>query len=35
MFLVTTSIVRPSSSLGLTSTTSVRAYRMGVCPGPT
>ena len=35
MFPVQTSIVRPSSSLGLTSTTSVPPYRMGVCPGPT
>jgi quercetin dioxygenase-like cupin family protein len=35
MFLVTTSIVRPSSSVGLNSTTSVPAYRTGVCPGPT
>ena len=35
MFLVTTVIVRPSSSVGLNSTTSVPAYRTGVCPGPT
>jgi hypothetical protein len=35
MFLVTISSLRPSSSLGLNSTTSVSAYRMGVCPGPT
>ena len=34
MFLVTTSIVRPSSSVGLNSTTSVPAKRTGVCPGP-
>ena len=30
MFLVTTSMVRPSSSVGLNSTTSVPAYRIGV-----
>jgi hypothetical protein len=35
MFFVTTSMVRPSSSVGLNSTTSVPAYRIGVCPGPT
>ena len=35
MFLVTTSMVSPSSLVGLNSTTSVPAYRMGVCPGPT
>jgi hypothetical protein len=31
MFLVTTSMVRPSSSVGLNSTTSVPAERTGVC----
>ena len=35
MFFVTTSIVSPSSLVGLNSTTSVPAYRIGVCPGPT
>jgi undecaprenyl-diphosphatase len=35
MFFVTTSIVSPSSSVGLNSTTSVPAKRTGVCPGPT
>ena len=35
MFSVTTSIVRPSSTVGLNSTTSVPAYRIGVWPVPT
>ncbi len=35
MFFVTTSIVSASSFVGLNSTTSVPAYRTGVCPGPT
>jgi hypothetical protein len=35
MFLVTTSNVWPSSWVGPNSTTSVPAWRTGVCPGPT
>ena len=35
MFLVTSSMVWPSYLVGLNSTTSVPAYRMGVWTGPT